>query len=173
MGIGSTLIEINIKPFCLPPHITHALQPLDVAVFKSLKDCFAKFISALSFTKKNFVVTKREFSHVVKRPLDQAFCITNIKAGFTKCGKYPFKPDDVAKHKIIPSSVHGVGSSASDSNTDSSNSQSSCPSSSVVSNEISSSEICRRLCSLVVTSGQCCQFCYFISSSDSTRSYIA
>ena len=40
---------------CLPPHITHALQPLDVVVFKSLKDCFAKSVKALSFTKKNFV----------------------------------------------------------------------------------------------------------------------
>ena len=31
--------ENNIILFCLPPHTTHALQPLDVAVFKSLKDC--------------------------------------------------------------------------------------------------------------------------------------
>ena len=53
---------------------------------------------ALSFTKKNFVVTKREFSRVVKRPLDQAFSITNIKAGFAKSGIYPFNPDSVAKH---------------------------------------------------------------------------
>ena len=37
--------------FCLPPHTTHALQPLDVAVFKSLKDVFSKTVRALSFTK--------------------------------------------------------------------------------------------------------------------------
>ena len=88
------------------------------------------------------MVTKREFSCVVKRPLDQAFCITNIKAGFAKCGIYPFKPDAIAKHKMIPSSVHGVGSSGSDTNTDSSNSLLSFPSSSAASNEICSSEMC-------------------------------
>ncbi len=42
--------ENNITLFCLPPHTTHALQPLDVAVFKSLKDSFAKAVRALSFT---------------------------------------------------------------------------------------------------------------------------
>ena len=32
--------ENGIILFCLPPHTTHALQPLDVAVFKALKDSF-------------------------------------------------------------------------------------------------------------------------------------
>lgn len=51
---------------------------------------------ALSFTKKNFVVSKKEFARVVKRPLDQAFSIPNIKSGFAKCGIYPF---NLAKNK--------------------------------------------------------------------------
>ena len=87
--------ENNIILFFLSPYTTHALQPLDVAVFKSLKDCFAKCVRAFSFTKKFFVDTKREFSHVVKRSLYQAFSITNIKA---KSGIYPFYTDSVAKH---------------------------------------------------------------------------
>lgn len=62
-------------------------------MFKSLKDSFAKAVRALSF-------------RVVKRPLDQAFSITNIKSGFSKCGIYPFSPDAVAKNKMIPSAVH-------------------------------------------------------------------
>ena len=53
--------EKNIVLFCLPTHITHALQS-DVSVFKSLKDHFAKAVRILSFSKKNFIVTKREFS---------------------------------------------------------------------------------------------------------------
>ena len=65
--------ENNIILFCLPLHTIHASQLLDVAVFKSLKDRFAKSVRALSFTRKNFVVSKREFSRVVKRPLDSHF----------------------------------------------------------------------------------------------------
>ena len=78
--------ESNIILFCLPPHTTHALQPLDVAVFKSLKDCFAKSVRALSFTKKNFVATKREFSRVVKRPLDQAFLLQILRLDLPNVG---------------------------------------------------------------------------------------
>ena len=50
---------------------------------------------------------------MVKRPLDQAFSIVNINAGFSKCGIYPFNPDAVAKYKMLPSSMHGIGSSSS------------------------------------------------------------
>ena len=105
----------DVVLFCLPPHTTHALQPLDVAVFKSLKDAFAKAVRALSFTKKNFVVSKKEFARVVKHPLDQAFSISNVKAGFLKCGIYPYNPDAIAKKKMVPSSVYQISSSTSDS----------------------------------------------------------
>ena len=99
-------IKNKVILFCLPPHTTHALQPLDVAVFKSLKDHFSKTVRALSFTKKNFIVTKKEFSRVVKSPFEKAFSIPNIKAGFQKCGIYPFNPDVVPKSKMDPSNVH-------------------------------------------------------------------
>ena len=42
--------ENKVILFCLPPHTTHALQPLDVAVFKSLKDKFGKAVCTLSFS---------------------------------------------------------------------------------------------------------------------------
>ena len=73
--------------FCLPPHSTHALQPLDVVVFKSFKDQFFKSVRA-SFSKKNFVVSKCDFAAVVKEPFEKAFSMLNIKAGFSKTGIY-------------------------------------------------------------------------------------
>ena len=74
--------DSDIILFCLPPHTTHALQPLDVSVFKSLKDQYSKAIRAVSFTKNFFIVSKREFSRVVKAPFERAFSIPTIKSGF-------------------------------------------------------------------------------------------
>ena len=68
LEVVDTCRENEIILFCLPPHTTHALQPPDVAVFKSLKDNFSKAVRTLSFSKKNFVVTKREFSKVLNHP---------------------------------------------------------------------------------------------------------
>lgn len=72
-------------------------------MFKSLKDTFSKAVHALTFTKKNFVVIKREFSRVLKVPFEKSFSIPNIKA---KSGIYPFNPNAVAKAKMAPSTLY-------------------------------------------------------------------
>ena len=102
--------ENDIVLFCLPPHTTHALQPLDVSVFKSLKSHFSKAVQAVSFAKKDFIVSKREFARVVKVPFERAFSISNIKAGFAKCGIFPYNPNAIDRSKIAPSLSHSSSS---------------------------------------------------------------
>ena len=110
--------ENEVILFCFPPYTMHALQPLDVVVFKSLKDKFSKAVRALSFSKLNFIVSKRDFARVFKHTFEQAFSITNIKAGFSKSGIFPFNPDAVATAKTVPSTLYGsplyLSSAASD-----------------------------------------------------------
>ena len=62
--------------------------------------------------KKKFVISKREFSRVLKSPLNKSFSIPNIKAGFRKCGIYPFNPDAIAVAKMVPSQLHNSNSDA-------------------------------------------------------------
>ena len=91
---------------CLPPHTTHALQPLDVAVFKSLKSHFSRALRAWCFTKKDFVVTKRDFARVVKEPFESAFSMANIKSGFAKCGISPLDRRAIPQMKLLPSQLN-------------------------------------------------------------------
>ena len=58
--------ENEVILFCLPPHTTHALQPLDASVFKSLKSHFGETVHALSLAKKDFVFSKCGFACAIK-----------------------------------------------------------------------------------------------------------
>ena len=61
LDVIDTCCDNGVILFCLPPHTTHALQPLDVAVFKSLKDNFSKAVRGMSFTKNFFLLIKGNF----------------------------------------------------------------------------------------------------------------
>ena len=44
-----------------------------------------------------------EFARVVKTPFERAFSMSNIKAGFAKCGIHPFDPNAIDRNKLLPS----------------------------------------------------------------------
>ena len=122
--------ENNIILFCLPPHTTHLLQPLDVSVFKSLKDHFYRSLRAFCFVKRNFVVSKKEFAYVVKEPFEKAFSISNVKAGFKKCGIYPFDPNVIDQSKLKPLKMYSpINESLNSSNNVDAESEDEVPSS--------------------------------------------
>ena len=89
--MAQAAVQNNIHLLCLPPHTTHALQPLDVACFRSAKAIWAKVVNAF-FDKHagKKALAKEDFPACIKVVSDHLkahpeFCIN----GFRRCGIHP------------------------------------------------------------------------------------
>jgi hypothetical protein len=85
----------NIRPFRLPPHLTHILQPLDVGFFQILKRFFKQqvrrevFLGAQEVNKVDFF---RFFQYFWNKAIKRT---SAIQSAFTKCGLIPLNPTAV------------------------------------------------------------------------------
>lgn len=55
-------IARNVDLFCLPPHTTHILQPLDVGCFKPLKKEFNDLSLMLGYASTDLIIGKNRFA---------------------------------------------------------------------------------------------------------------
>lgn len=87
---------VNITLIFLPPHTTHFLQPLDVAVFQQYKHFHRKKVNEaadLGWTKFN----KTSFLTGLAEVRKDTFKPNTIRAGFRMTGIYPLNPSVVLK----------------------------------------------------------------------------
>ena len=93
-------IDNDIIIICLPPNTSHALQPLDVGVFKALKALFSKIINDWNFrTGGNKNIDKEVFPILLKQLYD-GIDPSWIISGFRKTGLYKFNKNAV-DYKIV------------------------------------------------------------------------
>lgn len=81
--------EVNIKPYCLPPHSTHLLQPLDVGLFSPLQKAYRKAVNRttrFSF----FSIWKGNFLPLLVEDRQATYTEENIAAGWHGAGLIPF-----------------------------------------------------------------------------------
>ena len=68
------VIDNNIL-YCLPPHTTHILQPLDVAVYRPLKAHFSKItdfiVIATTGQERKVTINNTNFSVIFEKSLKQ------------------------------------------------------------------------------------------------------
>ena len=72
----------GVVMLCLPPQTTHAIQPLDVSFFKSLKVHWSAACHQYMVDNPGRVVTKFQFSSLFREALFKSIKPETVVAGF-------------------------------------------------------------------------------------------
>lgn len=94
----------NITILKLPPHSTHLLQPLDLAVFKSLKSKWDELLISWQRRNSGKKLPKKTFSSLLGKTLKDLQPVV-IENGFRKGGIFPFDSDVVPSSKFPPQAL--------------------------------------------------------------------
>jgi hypothetical protein len=86
--------EKKIIPFCLPPHTTHFLQPLDVAIFQPYKHWHTQEVDEAARTGCT-EFTRVEFLDSLKQVRQKTFKQNTILRGWRVTGLIPYNPDAI------------------------------------------------------------------------------
>ncbi|KAJ3659805.1 hypothetical protein Zmor_011473 [Zophobas morio] len=79
--------------FCLPPHTTHRLQPLDVTFYSSLTNYYNIELEKWLKNHPGRVVTHFQVASILKKAYAQAATISTAENGFYQTGIIPLNPD--------------------------------------------------------------------------------
>lgn len=88
----------------LPAHTSHALQPLDVSVFKPFKQHFRAYRDFWTSRNMSEPATKSTLSQWVSLGLRKALTSENIRSGFRGTGIFPLNPAAMNSH-LAPSEI--------------------------------------------------------------------
>jgi hypothetical protein len=97
--------DVGVDMLTLHFHTSHALQPLDVAVFKPFKTVFRAIRDQSSFQNIGYLVRKEDLATWVSQVLKRAMTKKNICAGFKATGIWPLNKRKMDA-KLGPSQVY-------------------------------------------------------------------
>ena len=97
-----TAMEESIMIICLPPHSSHALQPLDVAVFKPLKEQWKDILQQYYRQSRMQTVDKATFPSLLSQ-LWRKISHQNARSGFRGTGLWPLNKAAVPAGRIMKS----------------------------------------------------------------------
>ena len=86
--------EYRILPWCLPPHTSHLMQPLDVVLFQPFKHFHQQAVDAACITGCTDF-NKVKFLAVIEEIRRRTFKISSVQSAFRKTGLYPYNPEEV------------------------------------------------------------------------------
>ncbi|XP_076092433.1 uncharacterized protein LOC143063887 isoform X2 [Mytilus galloprovincialis] len=92
----------NIHIIGLPPHTTHLLQPLDVAIFGPLKEKVNQLSVTLGNLNKCATIGKAKFPALLSTAIDQTTTLARVKESFRKSGMYPVDRSIIPNSQLAP-----------------------------------------------------------------------
>ena len=95
----------GIVIYCLPPHTTHILQPLDNGAFSSLKHHWMNQCSRFIANNPGKVITRRNFMQVFRPAWEKGMSMSNVIGCFKAAGVYPVDRSVVLSQLDAPNTV--------------------------------------------------------------------
>jgi len=97
----SHCIQNRISLLILPPHTSHVLQPLDVAIFRPLKSHLTTALSHLNEAQL-LRIHKLEWMEAYIKAREAGFSNSNITSAWRGSGLQPFQPQTVIRAATLP-----------------------------------------------------------------------
>ena len=95
LEVAKIAMDVGLDLLTLPSHTSHALQPLDVSIFKPLKQNFHQYRDYWMSRNIDVQATKVTLAQWVSLALRKALTERNIQTGFRKAGIYPINRNAV------------------------------------------------------------------------------
>ena len=95
--------ENDIELLCLPPHTTHALQPLDRAVFKPMKTFYHEAANSHIVNQPDATINKFVFGKIFTEAWNKSATPAYATKGFQCTGLFPYNPNVIPDDKYLPS----------------------------------------------------------------------
>ncbi|KAI0993840.1 hypothetical protein K3495_g14344 [Podosphaera aphanis] len=117
----STLRENKIHILYLPLHVSHILQPLDLAPFSVVKSKYRAQICALSALNDTAPVKKENFIRLYNLAREEGLSERVIRSGWRATGLVPFNPEKVLRSSQVcrrPSTPPNLGLAQTTSDTE-------------------------------------------------------
>ena len=100
--------ENHVHIIVLPPHCTHRMQPLDVAVMGPLSTYYSKEVENYIFNHPGRTVTQFQVGELFGRAYLKAATPSNALSGFRKCGIAPFNDGVFTEHDFLAATVTDI-----------------------------------------------------------------
>ncbi|KAJ4427639.1 hypothetical protein ANN_25287, partial [Periplaneta americana] len=103
IGVIDFARENDIHSMTFPSHCSHSLQPLDLSIYKSLKNAWANELDRYKHNNPVGAPTRFDFGKLFSVPYAIAFSAEKIRNGLRKAGIYPMNRNAVQPEAIAPS----------------------------------------------------------------------